>query len=97
MPAKNATIVGFEIYQVLSEFITADFIVWKRYRNRAPGIMELMLDANPQLSWGHRKSPFIPVGTLIRLPIDQNMLLGRPATLPTDSLWTDRQGFRLPV
>ena len=80
---------------VQSEFVTADLIVWKRYRRRATGIVELMLDANPQLSHGHRKSPFIPVGTFIRVPIDPSLIMGRPQILPTDSLWTDRAGYRI--
>jgi len=85
----------FEAYQIMSEYMTADLIVWKRYRQRSNGIVEKMLDANPQLSWGHRTSPFIPVGTLLRLPVDPSLLLGKPPQLPTDSLWTDTGGYRL--
>jgi phage tail protein X len=90
-----ATITGFEIYEVATEFVTADLIVWKRYRRRCPGIVEIMMDANPQLAKSSKVSPFIPVGTFIRVPIDPNMLLGQPAPLPTDSLWTDKFGYRL--
>jgi phage tail protein X len=85
----------FEVYQILSDFMTADLIVWHRYRQRSRGIVEKMLDANPQLSWGHRTSPFIPVGTLVRMPIDPGLLLGKPPQLPTDSLWTDAKGYSL--
>jgi len=79
----------------MSESLTCDMIVWKRYRQRSPGIVEKMLDANPQLSWGHRTSPFIPVGTLLRMPIDPSLLIGKPPSLPTDSLWTDKEGYKL--
>ncbi len=58
-------------------------------------MFELMLDANPQLSMAHRRSPFIPVGVYVRVPIDPDMVLGKPKTLPQDSLWTDRAGYQL--
>jgi len=85
----------FEIYQIMTDYVTADLIVWNRYRQRTPGIMEKMLDANPQLSHGHRTSPFIPVGTLLRLPIDPALVIGVPPPLPTDSLWTDKKGYSI--
>jgi len=89
------SIAYFEVYQVMTAWVTADLIVWNRYRQRSPGIMEKMLDANPQLSFGHRTSPFIPVGTLIRMPIDPGLIIGVPPPLPTDSLWTDVKGYSL--
>lgn len=88
-------ISGFEIYVVSTDYVTVDLIVWKRYRQRAPGITELMLDSNPQLAIAHRQSPFIPVGTYIRVPIDLDMIMGKPPTLPTDNLWTDKSGYTL--
>ena len=86
---------GFELVQVTSDFVTADLIIWKRYRNRAPGMVELMLDANPQLSFVHRVTPFIPVGVFVRVPIDPELMLGKPSQLPTDNLWTDRSGYTI--
>jgi phage tail protein X len=88
-------ITSFEMYFVQSEYVTVDLIIWKRYRNRCPGIVEKTLDANPQLSWGHRTSPFLPVGTFIRIPIDPVLILGKPAPIPTENLWTDRAGYRI--
>lgn len=88
-------VIGFELHKIMSDFVTADLIIWKRYRARAPGMVELMLDANPQLAYVHRFTPFIPPGTYIRVPIDPALVLGRPPTLPQDSLWTDREGYRL--
>jgi phage tail protein X len=90
-------IIGFELHKVASDYVTADLIIWNRYKARAPGMVELMLDANPQLAYVHRFSPFIPVGVYVRVPIDPELVLGKPPTLPQDSLWTDREGYRLGV
>lgn|GEM_PF-2137959 len=90
-------IIGFELHRVASEYVTVDLIIWKRYRGRAEGMVELMLDANPHISHVHRVTPFLPVGVYIRVPIDPNLVLGRPAPLAQDSLWTDREGYRLGV
>jgi len=86
---------GFELHQVVSDYVTADLIIWKRYLARAPGMVEIMLDANPHLAFADRHSPFIPVGVYVRVPIDSSLLLGRPRALPQDSLWTDRAGYQL--
>jgi phage tail protein X len=88
-------VVGFELHKILTDYVTVDLIIWKRYRAMAPGMVELMLDANPQLAFVHRTTPFIPVGTYVRVPIDPSLILGRPPTLPTDSLWTDREGYTI--
>ena len=88
-------VVGFELHKIMSDYVTADLIIWRRYRARAPGMVELMLDANPQLAYVHRFTPFIPPGTYVRVPIDPALVLGRPPTLPQDSLWTDREGYQL--
>jgi phage tail protein X len=88
-------IIGFELHQVTSEYVTVDLIVWKRYKSRAPGIVELFMDANPQISHVHRTTPFLPVGVYVRVPIDPALVLGKPPTLPQDSLWTDREGYRI--
>lgn len=88
-------ITGFELYTVSSDYVTVDLIVWKRFMGRAPGIVELMMDANPHLAFAHRRSPFLPVGVYVRVPIDPDLLLHKPKSLPQDSLWTDRQGYTL--
>ena len=88
-------IVGFELYTIASDYVTGSSIVWKRYLGRAPGMFELMLDANPQLAFAHRRSPFIPVGVNVRVPLDPDMVLGKPRVMPQDSLWSDRQGYQL--
>ena len=83
-------ITSFELVQVMTDYVTADLIIWKRYRQRAPAMLEIMIDANPQLSWVHRRSPFIPVGVFLRVPIDPSLILGKPISKPQDYLWTDR-------
>lgn len=71
-------IEGFELVNIAGDYITCDMLVWRRYRRRAPGVLELLLDANPHLSIIHRYTPFLPVGTQVRLPIDPELLSGRP-------------------
>jgi phage tail protein X len=88
-------VTGYELYEVTSEFVTVDFLVWKRYRQRARGIVEIMLDTNPQLSWVHRTTPFIPVGVYVRIPIDPDLIMGKPPVLPTSALWTDEKGMTI--
>ena len=91
------SVVGFELHKVTSDFVTADLIIWKRYRKQVDGILELMLDANPQIAYVHRTTPFLPVGVYVRVPIDPALVLGKPPSLQQDSLWTDREGYTLAV
>ena len=70
-------VTGFELHQVATEFVTVDLIIWKRYMARAPGMAELMMDANPHLAFAHRRSPFLPVGVYVRVPIDPGLLRAR--------------------
>jgi phage tail protein X len=87
-------ITSYELIQVTSEFVTAYLIVWRRYKMFAPGILEAMLDANPQLAAVHRTSPFIPVGTYVRIPIDPVIIAGRrPVSVP--NIWTNAAGYAL--
>lgn len=87
-------VTSWELIQVQSEFVTADLIIWLRFMNRAPGMVELMIDANPQLAFVHQTTPFIPVGTYVRVPIDSDLVAGKPLSLPQDTLWTDKGGYR---
>lgn len=86
-------ITGFELVVVTSDYVTADLMVWKRYRRPAPGIVEAMLDANPQLALIHQSTPFIPVGTYVRVPIDLSLMAGQASQmLPTTSIWGPGSG-----
>lgn len=69
---------SYDLITVAGEYITADLLVWRRYRRRSPGILEALLDANPRLAVVHRETPFIPVGMEVRIPIDSDLLKGRP-------------------
>ncbi len=87
-------ITGYELFRVMGAYVTADLLVWNRYKKRAPGILEALLDANPQLSVVHRSTPFIPPGTYVRIPIDHALIRGRPPAVNTN-IWTDAKGYRL--
>lgn len=85
MAAINVT--SYDLVTVGSDFITADLILWRRYRNRAPMMLERLLDDNPHLAKCHRYSPFLPVGTQLRIPIDYDVLSGSPQKKNTVVLW----------
>lgn len=78
---------SYDLVTVGSDYISADLILWRRYRNRAPGMIEKMLDDNPHLAKAHRYSPFLPVGTQLRIPIDFDILSGAPQKKNTVVLW----------
>lgn len=71
-------ISGYELVTVTSDYITVDLLVWRRYKVPAIGIVEALLDANPHLALLHRQSCFLPVNTQVRIPIDTDILKGRP-------------------
>lgn len=78
---------SYELVTVQSDFVTADLIIWRRYRISAPKMVERMLDDNPHLSKLHRTSPFLPVGTQVRIPIDPDILTGQPQPREIVLLW----------
>lgn len=80
-------VTSYDLVTVGSDYITIDTIVWRRYRNRAPGMVERTLDDNPQLAKVHRYSPFLPVGTQVRIPIDYDLMRGAPKEKSTVVLW----------
>ncbi|RZN13904.1 tail protein X [Bradyrhizobium sp. Leo121] len=71
-------VTSYELVTVTGDFVTADLLVWRRYKTPAYGIVEKLLDANPHLARLHKQSPFLPVGTQVRIPIDSDILRGRP-------------------
>jgi phage tail protein X len=81
-------VTGYEMMTVAGDFCTLDLLVWRRYRIRAPGILEATLDANPHLATIHRYTPFIPPGIQIRLAIDPAILSGAPQMKPSITLWS---------
>jgi len=81
------TVSSYDLVTVGSDYITADTILWRRYRNRAPMMIERLLDDNPHLAKCHQTSPFLPVGTQVRIPIDYDVLSGAPQKKNTVVLW----------
>jgi len=82
-----STVTSYDLVTVGSDNVTADLILWRRYRNRAPKMLERLLDDNPHLAKCHRYSPFLPVGTQVRIPIDYEILSGMPQVKSTVVLW----------
>jgi phage tail protein X len=80
-------IVSYELLTVQGDRITADLLVWRRYRIKAPGIVEALLDLNPHLAHVHREGPFIRPGVQVRMPIDPLILANAPKSRPTITLW----------
>jgi hypothetical protein len=80
MAVFQPNISSFELMVVQGDKITADMILWRKYRLPLAGLrlVEVFLDLNPHLAKLHRNSPFIPVGTQVRIPIDEDLLAGRP-------------------
>lgn len=78
---------SYDLVTVGSDYITADLILWRRYRNKAPKMIERLLDDNPHLAKLHKTSPFLPVGTQVRIPIDYEALSGAPQVKNTVVLW----------
>ena len=80
-------VTSYDLVTVGSDYITADTILWRRYRNRAPLMLERLFDDNPHLAKVHRFSPFLPVGMQVRIPIDYDILSGSPQPKQTIVLW----------
>lgn len=72
------TIASYDLITVSSAYVTIDLIVWQRYRMRTRGLVELTMDVNPHLAKLHKFSPFLPVGTQVRIPIDPEIMKGTP-------------------
>lgn len=71
---------SYDLVTVEGDFITVDLIVWRRYRQvtKHSLVTERMLDDNPHLAELSRTSPFLPVGTQVRIPLNYALLAGRP-------------------
>lgn len=81
------TVTSYELYQVKADYVTADLIIWNRYKKPAPGMFEALLDANPQLAIVHKSTPFIPTGVFVRVPIDPLILSGKYQGPQVQNLW----------
>ena len=76
-----------EIVQIQGDNITPSLLVWRRYHRRYPGVLENFLDINPGVLDGLAASPFLPVGAIVSIPIDQSILSGAPKSQTQITLW----------
>jgi hypothetical protein len=77
----------FENLIVAGERIEPGKLIWRRYRRPAPGMAELFMDINPHLREHFMTSPYLPVGVAVILPIDSDLLQGRPKSIETTNIW----------
>ena len=59
---------GMRTIRIAGEGISVDLLIWREYRRPMPGLVEQVLDKNPGLA---ALGPILPVGTLVKLPIDK--------------------------
>ena len=87
--AYEPNIKSFELLVIQGDRITADLLIWRKYRIPLAGLrlIETFLDLNPHLAKMHRNSPFIPVGTQVRIPIDEDLLSERPKAVKVISVF----------
>ncbi len=86
------SVTGYDYITIQGDYITVDLLVWRRYRTRAIGIVERLLDDNPHLAKIHRSTPFLPIGTQVRIPIDLGILKGAPQPKNTVVLYNSKRG-----
>lgn len=79
----------YEVISIKGEGITPSLLIWRRYKRPAAGVLEFFLDMNPHILDGLSKSPYLPIGTIVRLPIDQKALSGAPQSIKQATLWGD--------
>lgn len=77
----------FEIAIVTGERIEPGKLIWRRYRRPAPGITEIFMDLNPHLREHFITSPYLPVGVSVLIPIDSDLIAGRPQRIETQKMW----------
>lgn len=68
----------FETVRIRGEGVAPDLLIWRRYKRPAPGVLEAFLDMNPHILPALALGPFLPIGELVRIPIDQKILEGTP-------------------
>jgi len=77
----------WEVVIVESDNLTPSLLVWRRYKRPARGVLENLLDMNPDLIEGLSQSPYFPVGAIVRVPVDQAAISGAPQTIKLATLW----------
>lgn len=80
-------VTSYEIVRISGDNITPSLLVWRRYKRPAPGMLGLFLDINPQLARALGESPYLPVGVLVKIPIDDEILSGKRRFQGSVPLW----------
>ena len=70
--------MDFEQVRIRGEGVAPDLLIWRRYKRPAPGVREKFLDMNPHVHEALASGPFLPVGVVVKIPIDPAILNGAP-------------------
>lgn len=79
--------ITYEYVEIKAENVTPDSLVFRRYKRRAPGILALFEEVNPRIMPALKVGPFIPVGTVVAIPIDSAILKDEPTVVSAPRLW----------
>ena len=66
------------------ERVTPSLLVWRRYKRPTkavagyPSVLAKFLDINPEIAGHLGKSPYLPLKAVVRLPIYNDRMEGRP-------------------
>lgn len=77
----------YERLVIRGDNISPDLLIWRRYKRKTTGILELFLRLNPHVHAALAKGPFLPVGVLVLIPIDSAALSDAPKLIPVERLW----------
>lgn len=77
----------WEAIKIAGEEITPSLLCWRRYKVPYTGVLENFLDMNPQILEGLSKSPYLPVGVFVRMPIDTAVIAGAPTSVKQVTLF----------
>jgi phage tail protein X len=82
-------ITSWERVRIRGENIAPDLLIWRRYKRPAPGMLEAFLSANPQVETALSEGPYLPVGVVVAIPIDLDILNGQPQQQNSIRLYGD--------
>lgn len=71
-----------ETIVIKGDNLTADLVLWRKYRRATPGLTEQVYDLNPGLS---ASGPFLPVGASVIFPVEP--LSDQPKVVEAIRLW----------
>jgi phage tail protein X len=75
-----ADAVTFEAVIVADDRLLPDALIWRRYKYPAPGALEMFYDINPHIRHDLARSPYLPVGVSVLLPIIASVVQRRPSS-----------------